>query len=288
MSVVITGATGFLGQNILEAFAEKGISTIGLSRRAEPGQGIYFTDYSVSSLIETFEGASAVVHLAASRPYSNCSSFNSNVALDESVFKAAREARVTNVVFASSRGVYGSGHTPWRESLAVDPINAYATAKYESELLGHELNKHGMKIKMLRLAQLLGVGEQEQSVIPTFIRNCLANKPVVVTVSGISREYIYVKDVASAIYTAVSKPSLSGVFNVGSGEINSLTDIANQVCLAAGKPELLTLDISKNLDEYSIMDSSKFQTMFGWKPQYSLERALKEMIEIMGTERQFD
>lgn len=284
MKVLVTGATGFLGKYVVD-FLKNDFKVVGLSRsfdKIEKNYRLFKTDYSVSHLNSLMEGCDAIIHLAAGR-LNNTSSQNlqKNVSLDFDLFSVAHQKGIKNIVFISTRGVYGSQKAPWLELMPVQPENVYALAKSQSEVLVEFFNRKGLNIKILRLAQLLGVGEYKESAIHSFVENARSNTPIKITVEGIQREYIYVKDVLSALVKAINMPEKKGTYNLGSGELISLFDIAEKISAAFGRRELVELTVEKKIIEYSLMDSSLFREKFDWQPKYSIENAAIDMARIL-------
>jgi nucleoside-diphosphate-sugar epimerase len=280
VKILVTGATGFIGHYVLEHFKKKH-RVLGLSRRVDALNDDYVivkTDYSVLDLKRHLEGVDIILHLAAGRP-NNTSSFDlqKNVELDLNLFSAAYDIGVKNIIFISTRGVYGSQPVPWRENMPVMPESFYALAKAQSELLAKFFTCKGMNIKVLRVAQLLGLGEYEGSAINTFIKQAYNNITIELTANGIQREYLYVKDLLIAIDAVLLKPENSGIFNVGSGEIVSLKQIAENVAEAFGRVNFVFESISQTFNEASLMDSTLFSKTFGWTPKYSFKTAMHDI-----------
>jgi nucleoside-diphosphate-sugar epimerase len=157
------------------------------------------------------------------------------------------------------------------------PESFYALAKAQSELLAKFFTCKGMNIKVLRVAQLLGLGEYEGSAINTFIKQAYNNITIELTANGIQREYLYVKDLLIAIDAVLLKPENSGIFNVGSGEIVSLKQIAENVAEAFGRVNFVFESISQTFNEASLMDSTLFSKTFGWTPKYSFKTAMHDI-----------
>ncbi len=282
MKLAVTGATGFIGHHFINNFSEK-YEIVGLSRQTQNSDTVCMkkTDYSKESLTEILSDCSAILHLAAKRPYTDESDdFSGNVKMDVNIFSTALDLGIENIVFCSSRSVYGNRRGPWSENQSLQPETLYALAKAQSELSAEYFNRKGLCIKSLRIAQVFGIGEYENSAISTFIRNCDNNQPIMITVKGIYREYIYIRDLTNAFDAALSKPSAKGVFNVGSGEILSLEQIAGTIAHAFGRRSLVqTADKPKQMNEYSIMDSSLFYETFNWSPEYTFKKAANEVVK---------
>ena len=278
--IAITGGSGFIGRYFIEKYYNKyDILLCTRNFLEHPYCEVVKTDYSQKSLQNVLEGCNAILHLAGNRPHNNKrQDFLNNVILDHSIFQTAHELGISNIVFASSRGVYGQTPTPWKENSAVKPNNLYALAKLQSEMSAEYFNNKGMNIKSLRFTQIFGFGEYEENVISKFIKNCIDNKPITITVKGIYREYIYVKDLADALDKALSKENKKGVFNIGSGEVFTIEQIAYYLAEAFGRQNLVQMAQNcKTLNEKSLMDSTLFMETFKWQPQFTLKEAAADI-----------
>jgi len=281
MKVAVTGASGFLGSHFLEMYKNK-FEIIALSRKSIKNQkDVEFrqTDYSKESLRKVLSDCEAILHLGANRPYGLMQNdFMENIRVDKNIFEAALEIGIKNIVFTSSRSVYGNQQAPWKETQKPMPTAPYALAKYQSEITAEYFNQKGMNIKVLRIAQVFGLGEYESSAISTFIRNSHQGIPIVLTVTGILREYIYIKDLMNAFSTALTNENHKGIYNVGSGELIKLEDIAKTIVSVFQREKLVQIaENPKFIEENSIMDSSLFYKTFKWKPSYTFASATKDI-----------
>jgi UDP-glucose 4-epimerase len=289
MKIAVTGGTGFIGKWFLRALPTE-MDAVVISRRSSSGWvqignrsfSLHVTDYSRQSMFKLLSGCDAVVHLAAQRPgreqrFTACLG---NVTLDCSLFLACLEQGVQNIIFVSSRGVYGdSPDLPWRECNNPRPTSLYALAKLQTEIAAGFFNRRGLNIKSLRLAQVLGLGEKKANVITTFLKSAHRKEPLTITAQGVlHREYIYVKDAARAMLAALAKDSVSGVFNVGTGEMCSLEELVsmiNNVFDNAGNVQQISPKTF--VHEESLMDSSLFKEIFSWRPQWNILEAIEDI-----------
>ena len=276
MKVAVTGATGLLGKAFIKKYAKE-LDIIAISRKPNTPNTVY-SDFSFESLTRIFSGVDGLIHFAAQRPLGSIST-NTNHKLDEVVFNASHTASLKNIVFTSSRSVYGNNEAPWVEDKSnVTPLTEYALNKAQSELTALSYNESkGMHIKILRLAQILSADEFDGSMIKTFIDNAHKKKEIIVTVEGVRREYIYINDLVEAIYIALSYPQHSGIYNLGTGECLSILELANLTAEAFGCQNLVSFIPESKVSEFSLMDSNKFYNDFNWKPKFQLKSALKSI-----------
>lgn len=281
MKVAITGATGLLGKAFIAKYSNK-IDVVPISRQPNTPNCIY-SDFSLNSLVSILSDVDAVIHLAAQRQHKQGQN-TSNCVLDKLVFLAAKEAGIRNVVFTSTRGVYGKTHSPWSETSPIIPNDLYALGKAQSELLALFLNStFNMKIKCLRVAQVLSENEYKGSMIHTFINKAIIGDDLEVSVEGIFREYLYIDDLLDVLYTSVHSEEHNGIYNVGTGKGISILDIAKCTSKSFGlKSKVLSKPNLKHIGEHSVMNIDLFCETFNWKPKYTFESAMKEIANRVG------
>lgn len=284
MRVVVTGANGLIGRHFIEHCAGDYEITALTRNKITPEQCSdkvtwVSTDYSYGSLMNICRGIDAILHLASVRPYSTGSCYLENTKLDYLVYKVAADLGIDNVTSISSRTVYGNMPIPWKESEEVAPLSDYSLSKVVSEINAKYFNeKFNMKIKVLRLAQVFSHDEFNGGLLNVFFNNAKNNKPLEVSVKGVSREYIYIKDVVSSLSSSIMDKENSGIFNLGTGEVNSIEGIAENICLVFGKPYLFSIKENRKIVvENSLMDSSNFYDTFDWKPGYSIKMAIEDI-----------
>ncbi|NMF48122.1 NAD(P)-dependent oxidoreductase [Pseudoalteromonas arctica] len=276
MKVAITGATGLLGKAFIKKYAKE-LEIIAISRKPNIPDTVY-SDFSFESLTRIFSGVDGLIHFAAQRLHSS-DSYISNYELDKTVFLSAKKSKVKNVLFSSSRGVYGTASAPWKETSQVAPNNLYALEKAQSELFASFLNMTcDMRIKCLRVAQVLSENEYKGSMIHTFIGNAHRGIDNEVSVEGIFREYIYIEDLLDAFYIALQHKDLHGIYNVGTGNGISILDIAKCISKSFDKnSKVFQKKKLKKIVENSVMDISLFTNAFSWKPRYTFDTAMHEI-----------
>lgn len=276
MKIAITGATGLIGKAFIEKYSNN-FELVAISRKPEQENCIY-SDFSFNSLCHIFENVDALIHLAGERLH-KLESLETTSDLDEIVLLAAKNAGLQNIVLASSRGVYGKNKSPWHESTNVSPTNFYSLKKAQTELLCNYLNNsHGLKIKCLRIAQVLSENEYEGSMIRVFLDSAVKAENLHVTVSGITREYIYILDLVDAIYTAVKHDSEYGIYNVGTGVGVNIEEIATIISKTFDNGcKVIVNDNLTEVSENSVMAVNLFRQTFDWSPAFTFETAIKDI-----------
>jgi UDP-glucose 4-epimerase len=252
------------------------------------------TDFSVDSLADILKGCEAVVHLAAARPRAgdeaeDWPAYLSNVAISAALWEGCRRAGVSNVVNLSSISAYGAGNRlPFSEDQKPLPDGCYGWSKAAVESLADYYNrKFGMRIKSLRVAQVVGLGEREKFMLMTFIKRAAVGEPLTVYGEGAGRrEYVYIRDVASAIAAALDKFDLRGIYNIGTGVSTShreLAELVNQVFDNRGNLRFAP-DVPED-KSHRLMDIRRAEREMEWKAEWALRGALEDIRRTMNCVR---
>lgn len=231
-----------------------------------------------------------IIHLAAipSVQYS----IENPVAANESMataavtlFKAAVDAGgIKRIVQASSAAVYGNGpELPKKEIMPPEPLSPYAAAKIAQECYARAFSHvYGLEITSLRFFNVYGPKQDPNSpysgVISIFLSKMLAGQnPVVFGDGSSTRDFVYVKDVAAAVYQAcyAGWTGQSEAINIGTGYGTSLNELltainallTQRIDAVYSKPRLGDIP-------YSYADVSKAQKLLGFQPHTGLKEGL--------------
>src|SRR5699024_4529954 len=142
------------------------------------------------------------------------------------------ELDITNIVYASTISVYSNTDLlPWTEKQIPAPYLMYGVSKLTNEHIGNIYStKRNMYIKNLRLAHLFGFNEKNNYMINRFFRQAFHREQLVLNAKSVAkREFLYAKDSAKAILCALKQKSISGTFNIGSGEALTNYEVANKI-----------------------------------------------------------
>jgi UDP-glucose 4-epimerase len=292
MRLLVLGGSGFLGSHIVDKFvAEKhdvAVYDLYPERfRRSPSEITFFAgDFgnvgALGELIGT--GFDAVIHcISTTTPKSSNESpefdIQSNVIGTLNLLDICVRSKVGKLVFLSSGGtVYGNIGSLERvdESHAVRPVCSYGVSKLSIEYY-LDVYRHlsGLDYVALRLAN--PYGERQSPVralgaLTVFLHRTLKHQAIEVWGDGsVTRDFIYVGDVASAIYLATVKP-VSGTFNVGTGVGLSLRDILTHISKVVGMEPTVRWLASRPFDVPRIvLNADKLRAATGWKCMTSLE-----------------
>ncbi len=290
MNVMLTGASGVLGTRILETLANKDDIRIyaltskpdalayGLSDEALPSAldrtVVIDRDLALEDK-ELFDKVEVVIHAGFPRKSDGASIYEGL----KYTYKICRVTREKNIRFIniSSQSVYSlKRERPADELVEPCPESLYGLGKLSSELLVSTSFEKGQYTN-IRLASLLDIRLRERFV-NKLIRNALVNGYIAIQGDGSQVfDFMDARDAADAIITLAESPQgWKSVYNLGSGQPNTLSEIAslikNQLKREYGIDIYIKNVESKN-EEYhnSSIDSTEFYRDIRWKPIYSIE-----------------
>lgn len=266
MKIAITGASGFLGTEIIRELQNEGEHNIvALTRTGKEAQeGIQWvtTDYTADHLADVLTGCSCVLHLAAIRGTTGrIADYQENEILTENLLLAMKKAEVKRMVFASSIAVYSDVNTiPWTEEMPLTPKTLYGITKASCEYLCQYHARTGnMEYTIFRIAQVLGTQERRKGMMNVFLDTAREHGQLCVSgKSTAKRQFIFVEDLAKAFVWAARKEQGSHIYNLGMPEAYTNLKIAQLVNEAFRNPTPIAYDDSfPEAIEPSDMDVSR-------------------------------
>lgn len=280
MKIAIVGGNGFIGKEFIRYASERGHKTVVIGSSVDA-----FSDSGKRQILELLSESDAVVFLAAKRPTADFSmeEYYYNIRLAGAYFEYIRKSGVKNAVITSSISVYSSLGLPWKEKEWDCPLSLYGASKQAIDGLALCYNDlYGMKIKSLRLAQVIGTGERKGFLLNTLIDNAIMGKKQAVYGAGAGRrQYIYVKDVCDALLHSITdEADNAGVFNIAldyNVSIIELAELINEVFENRAGIEIFP-DKPEDTKQY-LMDVTKAEKELHWQPKYDLRQAFTEIKE---------
>lgn len=315
MRVLITGGAGFIGSHLSETYLQRGdevfviddLSTGSIEniRHLKDHPRFHYTIESIHNqpvTAELVDQCDVIFHLAAAVGVrliveSPVRTIENNVHGTEVVLSLANKKK-KKVLVASTSEVYGlSAEVPFREdgNLVMGATNkgrwSYACSKAIDEFLALAYwREKKLPTIVVRLFNTVGPRQTGQygMVIPTFVRQALAGRPITVYGSGKqSRCFCYVGDVVSTLVKLMdAEDSVGEVFNIGSSQEISILDLAKRVKeLTDSDSEIVFVPYDEAYEEgfedmpRRIPDTSKVNKLVGFKPEKRLDEILQAVID---------
>jgi len=295
MNVLVIGGTGFIGSHVCDSLLLAG-HTVGVYTRHDEKYRnnlksiTYFKgDISdTSALSEALIGIDSVVHLVSTTlpSTSNLNPTNdvrSNLIHAIELLELLRKNGPKKIVFISSGGtVYGEPlYLPVPESHPLNPICSYGIVKVAIEnYMNLYQQQYGIESVIMRVSNPYGPRQGHmgvQGLISAFLNRVKNDQDLIVWGDGETiRDYIYISDIAN-LFDKVLRSSLTGVFNVGSGQgftINQVIDVISKVTNI--NPTVIYKE-SRVFDVKKIyLDTRKTQEAFDWNVNTDLFNGIKK------------
>ena len=310
MRILVTGATGFVGNALVPELVKAGHRVCAavwsdLGGRLPDGvEAIEIGDIGPETNWEAaLGGIEGIIHLAARAHVMNETSSDPletyrriNVDGTRRLAEAAGKAGVRRLVFLSSIKVNGerTKGCPFNEGFVPMPEDAYGTTKWEAEqALANEANRFGMETVILRSPLVYGPG-----VKGNFLRLlgiCEKGLPLPLSAIRNARSFIYLENLASALRLSLDHEAAVGeVFLVADGEGISTPDLIRRIAEALGKPARLfpvpesllraaagvlgKSGMTDRLIESLAIDDRKIRQILAWQPPFSMVEGLRETV----------
>lgn len=315
MTILVTGAAGFIGYHTATRLIEDGIEVVGIDNlngyydvtlkqarlaalKSLPGFEFHQLDIvDKPALMALFEQHrfEYVVHMAAQAGvrYSLDQPDvygQSNLVGFLNVLEACRRVPPEHLIYASSSSVYGANcKMPFREDDPVEqPVSLYAATKRANELLAYSYcHLYGLHATGLRFFTVYGPWGRPDMALFKFTQAMIEGRAIDLYNEGqMARDFTYIDDIVESIYRLLSKPPVSvqgrganRLFNIGRGSPVAL--LAFVECLE----QALGIEAQRNhlpLQEGDVVktwaDVSALSTCIGFSPQTSVDVGVQAFV----------
>ena len=302
MRVLVTGAGGFVGRHVLAALTAAGHDARGWSGPHEESEGrprVDILDPAAVARALTRDEPDAVVHLAGNafvpqaseRPLEAVHVNAVGVANLLEGVRGYRERaqRPVRVVVGGSAAVYGAQREermPLDEHTPVRSANPYAASKLAAEAFAQAWRRtYGLDVVITRLFNAIGGGQDARFAVPSFAQQLAliaAGAEPVMHVGNLDtrRDFLDVRDVATA-YVALTERGRPGeIYNICSGHAVSVREILRELIgLARVAVEVRDDPERMRASDAPVLygDAAKLRAETGWQPQYPLAATLRDI-----------
>lgn len=271
MKIIITGADGFVGQNLIKHLPQeiKYVSFVG--------------DISSATDIDTFfsklDNIDQIIHLAGIRANSDRNLLQKvNVEGTKNILDACVKYKIKKIIFASSGAVYGK---PLKNESYEDdflyPVDQYGNSKKScEELICHYYQKYGLKYVILRFSNIYGPGGG--SVINIFDQKIKRRQPILIQGNGEQkRNFLFINDAISAIIKSIQYHN-SGIFNIADKSVYAINDVVIFFQKKYGDIKIIhEADCNSNALQIVSENIEKSKKLLRWEPYINLAQGIQKL-----------
>lgn len=304
--ILITGATGFVGANLLHCLVKSDNEIHVILRETSNIWRIkdivnknkvkkYYCDLTnrekIKKIVSNIK-PEIIFNLSVYGGYpfqkDSMKIINTNFIGTVNLLDACTDMGFDCFINTGSSSEYGIKNKPMSENDLLEPINEYGIAKAAATLYCQAIGRREkLPIFTLRLFSPYGYYEGPTRLIPYLIIYCLNNKELKIFTPNAVRDFIFIEDVIKAYFMIVENREgvLPGdIFNIGSGEqhaVKEIFEIIKKLTKYTKKPQWGKMENDnrgiKNLKIW-IANNSKSKKSLNWSPEYSLENGLEETV----------
>lgn len=313
MTILVTGAAGFIGMHVAQALLMRGEEVIGVDNinsyydvslkeariaLLKTYNNFKFKKIDIAdqeALFSLKDGITRIVHLAAQAgvrySITNPESYvSSNLIGHLNVIEFARriENKLSNMVYASSSSVYGNNtKLPFSvDDRTEKPISFYAATKLADELMSYAYSHtYGFPQIGLRLFTVYGPWGRPDMSAYIFTSKILSGKKIPVYKHGdMKRDFTYIDDVVDGILSALDKPPKNNIphhqiYNLGNNKAESLMRYIGVIEKALGKEAIIDFQPLQTGDVQSTFaDIKSSQRDLGYYPSTTIDEGIPRFI----------
>ena len=303
MRILVTGGCGFIGSNFIRGMLKKypAYKIVNLDKLTYCGNPDNLRDVALDARYTFIKGdicdkkivekivkdCNVVINFAAEshvdRSIEDASEFiRTNIHGVYVLLEASKRHNIKRFIQISTDETYGSiSKGSFKETSPIRPNSPYSAAKAGGDHLAMAYyTTFKTPVIITRSSNNFGPYQYPEKVIPLFITNLLANKPVPLYGDGMNvRDWLYVMDNCSAIDLVLHKGKIGEVYNIGGNfEIPNI-ELTKIILKDLGKTDKMIRYVTDRLghDRRYSLDSSKIRKL-GWKPSKDFNIAIKETI----------
>lgn len=306
MNILILGAAGFIGTNIvLRLSADKRNTLTLVDKEMCFFESINKLDLkNIKIRTSSFDNKTdfdsllsdqdVVYHLVSTNVPTTSNKkvyddIQANVSFSAELFEACVRNNVKRVVFISSGGtVYGKeSNCPLSESTATNPISSYGLQKVTIEKMLYLYSyMYGLDYRIIRLANPYGPFQRPNGIlgaVTTFTYKALKGEEITVYGDGsVIRDFIYIDDAVRAIENISQENTKHHIYNLGCGHGTSIRQVLDAVSETLGCEMNISWKAGRGVDvPVNYLDISRYENEFGLLDPLSLHEGIRKTAEYM-------
>ncbi|MBI5391822.1 NAD-dependent epimerase/dehydratase family protein [Candidatus Woesearchaeota archaeon] len=289
--VLVTGASGFIGKNLVPRLLEEKAVVTSLSLAAgSPFPNAEHLSVDLTNRGQTLAALTGkefdfIFHLAAniSRDSKDKEAvFAANVEGTRNLLEALRYTSYQRFVLPSTAEVYNHNAVPFVETQEAHPLSSYAQSKFQAERLClEEAATYKKPTTIYRIAVSYGPHQKPALLIPNVILSCLHQTDVPLTLGEETRDFIYIQDLVEALLVSSKLTGKGEILNIGTGIESSVRSIAEYIHAITHSRSNLQFGMYPLRPGQPIrycVNTLKAEQLLGWRATTSLHEGLQKTI----------
>lgn len=300
MNCLVLGGAGFMGSHIVDALVREGhwvrvfdlpnVSLENINQHIGNIQIIHGDFNNTNDISQALDDIDVVIHLISTTlpgPSNENPVYDveSNLVGTLNLLQQSVKKRIKKIIFASSGGtIYGIPEkVPIPETHTTNPICSYGITKLTIEKYIHLFHHlYNLNYVILRPANPFGERQKTESLqgaIAVFLGKLLQDEPITIWGDGsVARDFFYISDLVESFIMAVENESLCGIFNIGSGNAVSISQLVQTIEEVTGRQFKINYNPARKLDvPASCLDIERARTLLGWYPKVGLTEGIMRM-----------
>lgn len=304
LKYLITGATGFVGANLVREFINNEEVEVHIIARESSNFWrikdiikkviVHYCDLNnqeeIKGVVSNIK-PDVIIHNAIYGGYSfqkdSSLIFNTNFVGTVNLVNACIENEFICFINTGSSSEYGIKNKSMSETDLLEPIDDYGVAKASATLYCQSIAKrYNLPIFTLRLFSPYGYYEESTRLIPYIILNCLKNNEIKLSNPNPVRDFIFIEDVVDAyelVIKNVDKLNCGEIINIGSGMQHTVKDVFDLIKnITEYKKEPVWGGVDGRISDIKKIwqaDIKKAQNLINWRPNYSFEDGMYKNVK---------
>lgn len=285
--VFLTGGTGLIGTQTIPFLQKAGFEIYALTldeNKSENGikyvKGNLFDKIQIDNLLSEIM-PEYMLHYA----WLSTGLFNDNSNFDFltssiDLLKSFAKYGGKRVVMAGTYAEYGYHNETLKETMPAEPINIYSQCKdFVHQIAESYCQNNNISFGWGRIFSAFGKEKDPRRLTSDVINHLKNNQEVVIRSGSLVRDYIYTKDIAAA-FVKFLESDVNGVVNICTGKDTSIHDYVMKIAQIMEKENLVVFNEQKSPQQVRVVgDPTRLNKEVGFTPKYSIEQALKEILE---------
>jgi len=301
MKYIILGGNGFIGSYIIDVLLKNGnevtVFDLGKERFRNKLSNVDYVYGNIDDhnlIKETFREKDILIHCVSTTvPLTSNNDIDfdieTNLINSVKIFRIACEQNIKRIIYLSSGGaIYGETKiTPISEYSPTNPISSYGIVKLAIEkYLAYFSSTYGIEYNIIRPSNPYGPRQNpfgNQGVISVFLGKILRDENIQVWGDGkVSKDYVFITDLAESIYEASISKNTSQIFNIGSGIEISINEIINTIKDVTKKEMTVIYHPSNIFDVHNVcLDINNAKNILNYKPKVDLKDGIRKTWEFV-------